>query len=261
MPERRALGPGATTPVRPTRHFLLLAVVAALGCAVTAIVALDDSDEEAPAPVAVRSQAPWPDMPAFPILPEETISLRPPPSRTTVTSPAVAPVATRSSASKRPPSPSKAAAPSPSRTTTPPIALTVGATVGLEPSFRTGYRVRHRNYVARIDVISSSSSEGDRADSRFVVRTGRSASDCFSLESVNFPGYYLRHRDYGIRLDQAGSSKLFDADSTFCTASISSGTALTLRSYNYPSRYVALDGDRLILSESAATAFRPVPPA
>ncbi|MBB2944445.1 hypothetical protein FB565_004174 [Actinoplanes lutulentus] len=261
MPQQRALGPGATPPARPARHFLLLAVVAALGCAVTAIVALNDSDEETPAPVAAQSQAPWPDMPAFPILPEETISLRPPPSRTTVTSPAVAPVATRSSASKAAASPSKAPKPSPSRSTVPPVALTVGSTVGLEPAFRTGYRVRHRDYVARIDPISSGSSEGDRADSRFVIRSGRSASDCFSLESVNFPGYYLRHRDYGIRLDQAGRSKLFDEDSTFCTASISSGTALALRSYNYPSRYVALDGDRLILSESAATAFRPVPPA
>ncbi|BBH71528.1 hypothetical protein ACTI_82130 [Actinoplanes sp. OR16] len=260
-PERLALGPGRSAPPPSARHFLILAAVAALGCGVTAIVALNRTED--PAPVAQQSRAPRVDLPAFPIQPEETIPLLPAPTSEIPTLSAAAPaapVATRS-ASPSPDRSWRTVEPSPAKTTPPPapqpVRLTAGSTVGLELLDRPGYRVRHQHYEGRIAAISSSDPEEEKNDARFVIRKGRAALDCFSLESVNFPGYYLRHRDFVIHLDRAENSNLFDLDSTFCSESIRGGSAIALRAYNYPSRWIAANGDRLAITESGATAFRP----
>ncbi|MEU4692606.1 AbfB domain-containing protein [Actinoplanes sp. NPDC023714] len=259
-PERLALGPGRSAPPQSARHFLILAAVAALGCGVTAIVALNRDDP--PAPVAQDSRAPRPDLPAFPILPEETIPLLPAPTSKIPTMTAAAPVATRS------PSPSRSwrtVSPTPARTTPapppapPPAGLSTGSTEGLELADRPGYRVRHQHYEGRIAAISPSDREDVKNDARFVIHTGRAAADCFSFESVNFPGYYLRHRDFVIHLDRIDGSNLFDQDSTFCSESIRGGAAIALRAYNYPSLHIAADGDRLVIAGQGAAAFQPGP--
>jgi hypothetical protein len=266
MPERRALGPGRSAPPQSARHFLILAAVAALGCGITAIVALNrDGGAE---PVAQQSYAPRPDLPAFPLEPELTIPLLPAPTSKLPTLSAVAPVATRSYSASAKPSPSASATSAgganPTATTAPPapapppvVGLSVGTTVGLELVDRPGFRIRHQNFAGRIGAISPADSQQVRNDARFTIRTGRASSNCFSLESVNFPGYYLRHQNYQIKLDRVDGSNLYDQDSTFCSQSIRSGTAITLRSHNYPSRYVAVNGDRLVITEQSALALRP----
>lgn len=54
--------------------------------------------------------------------------------------------------------------------------------IGLEPAGRPGYRVRHRDFAARVDRIDAAA----RADARFAVRTGLADGDCVSVESVDF---------------------------------------------------------------------------
>ncbi|BAL90983.1 putative alpha-L-arabinofuranosidase [Actinoplanes missouriensis 431] len=261
--QRPALGPGQGPPPHSIRHLFILAAAAALGCAATALVALNTGGET-PAPVAQQSAASQQGWPAFPLEPEETIPLLPKPSPSRSHSRAVTPVATRVSSASPPAKPGATpASPTagPAGPTAPqPVSLTAGATAGLELVDQPGQWVRHRNFAGRVDPISAAGSDGDRADSRFVIRTGRAASNCFSFESVNFPGYYLRHRDFRIELTRAEQSELFDEDSTFCAESIRNGAALTLRSHNYPSRHIAVNGERLVIAESGAAAFRPQPP-
>jgi hypothetical protein len=135
------------------------------------------------------------------------------------------------------------------------VNLKVGATIGLELADRPGFRVRHRNFVARVDPISSGSSALDKADSSFVVRSGLGRANCYSLESVNYPGYFLRHRSFVLRLDRRDGSPLFDQDATFCSTTLTA--AITLSSINYPDRSLILEGDNLIhLDQGQPTPFK-----
>lgn len=292
VPDRRVLRPGPTTPPPSSpRHLLLLTAAAALGCAVTATVALnsgepDPAERRSAAAHAElpRSELPQSELPSFPIMPELTVpsqeAMTPqgampqgampqdamPPQgavrpvgttspRPSSPTPAVPrpPLAATATTAPPPPTPSQVAG-------RPPVTLTVGATTGLELADRPGQRVRHRRFAGRVDAIGADSSEVERADSRFVVRAGRAESTCFSLESVNFPGYYLRHRDYEIHLERADRSELFDEDSTFCAEPISGGAAVSLRSHNYPGFRVALRDARLVIAPDGAATFVPRPP-
>jgi hypothetical protein len=145
------------------------------------------------------------------------------------------------------------AAPSPSPSaTTPP--LRAGARVGLEPVSLPGYRVRHKNFAGRIDRIGSGSSALDRADSSFTVRTGLANSRCVSFESVNFPGYYLRHQNFQILLHRYDGTQLFLADATFCPVTGLTGQETSLRSYNYPNRYLMYRDSRLVIDSSGSAS-------
>ncbi|GAA2597642.1 hypothetical protein GCM10010435_91260 [Winogradskya consettensis] len=118
----------------------------------------------------------------------------------------------------------------------------------------SGYRVRHRDYRARVDRIGSTSSSLERADSTFTVRAGLADNACVSFESTNYPGYYLRHRNGEIWLDRRQGTSLYAADATFCaTGGRQAGTVL-LHSSNYPDRYLSVRRSRLQLS-TQATAF------
>lgn len=141
------------------------------------------------------------------------------------------------------------AVPSPTGTV---VSLTIGSRVGLEPVSRPGYRVRHRNFVGRIDPIGPGSSSLDRADSTFTVRAGLAGSGCVSFESINFPGYYLRHQNFEIYLHRRDGNQVFDADATFCAVQVKS--EISLRSYNYPSRYLYHHDSRLHVGSSTTTA-------
>jgi hypothetical protein len=128
--------------------------------------------------------------------------------------------------------------------------------IGLEESGRPGFRVRHRDFLGRVDHIGPDSSALDRADSRFTVRTG-GAAGCVSLESVNYPGYFLRHRDFAIHLDRADNSPMFRQDSTFCPVQIAQD-AILLQSSNYPARYLTERDSSLYLAQvpaAGATGF------
>ncbi|BCB90785.1 hypothetical protein Psuf_080980 [Phytohabitans suffuscus] len=117
---------------------------------------------------------------------------------------------------------------------TSPAALAPGARIGLEPVTHPGYRVRHRDFVGRIDPVGAGSSALDRADSTFTVRAGLADRSCVSLEAVNYPGYYLRHQDFAIHLHRREPSALYAADATFCPRAGLAGRDVSLRSYNYP---------------------------
>ena len=136
------------------------------------------------------------------------------------------------------------------------LELKPGAAIGLEESGRPGFRVRHRDFLGRVDLIGPQSSALDHADSRFTVRAG-GAPGCVSLESTNYPGYFLRNRDSVIRLDRADNSPWFRQDSTFCPVHIAQG-AIILRSANDPASYVTERDSSLYLTRvpaSAATGF------
>lgn len=182
------------------------------------------------------------------------------PAMTLPTAPvSVIPMATSASAAAE--SPAAGRRPAPRRTPSPPVAapvvdLNIGDTVGLEVDGRPGVRVRHRDFLGRVDPISSSSSALDRADATFRVRRGLGDAGCVSLESVNYPGSFLRHRDFVIHLDRRDGSPLFDEDATFCPRPVRDGSAVTLVSINFPDRAVALHSDATLhLDVGPGTAF------
>jgi hypothetical protein len=127
------------------------------------------------------------------------------------------------------------------------VTLASGARVGLAPVNRTGYRVRQRNFVGRVDPIGANSSASDKDDATFTVRPGLADSRCFSFESVNHPWYYLRHRNFRIYLQPVDGTALFAADTTFCPVTGLTGQHTSLQAFNYPDYYVCQHGDDLYL--------------
>ncbi|GAA2565627.1 hypothetical protein GCM10010435_43060 [Winogradskya consettensis] len=118
-------------------------------------------------------------------------------------------------------------------------------TVGQNRSFRVttaGYDtryLRHREGLARTDVISSASAATDRADATFTVRTGLADSSCFSFESVNYPGQFLRHAAYRVQKASNDGTATFQQDATFCAQPALNGGSgnVSLESFNYPGYY------------------------
>lgn len=135
------------------------------------------------------------------------------------------------------------AAPAPSPTQPP---LAVGIRLGLEPAGAPGFRVRHRDFVGRIDRIGPGSGATDRADSAFTVRAGLSNPRCLSFEAVNVPGFFLRHQNFVILLHRDDGSALFAADATFC-AEPGPGQQVSFRSVNFPDRFLGYRGNRLVI--------------
>jgi Alpha-L-arabinofuranosidase B (ABFB) domain len=133
------------------------------------------------------------------------------------------------------------------------VDLIAGTTIGLEVSDRPGFRVRHRNFLGRVDRIGPGSSSLDRADSRFTVRAGLAGKGCFSFEAVNYPQQFLRHQNFVIHLQRRDGTALFAADATFCPVPRPQGAAFSLRAYNYPGRYVTEANSQLSLTPATAT--------
>jgi hypothetical protein len=131
--------------------------------------------------------------------------------------------------------------------------LVIGRRVSLEPVSRPGFRLRHRDFRARVDRLSSASRPLDRADATFTVRAGLAdAAGCVSLESVNYPGFFLRHQNFALFLQRNDHGKLFTADATFCPSTTRGATVL--RSLNYPDRYLVESRSLLFLERVPATA-------
>ena len=118
--------------------------------------------------------------------------------------------------------------------------------VGQARTFRVttaGYTdrvLRHRDGLARTDVITAGSSLTDRQDASFVIRAGLAESSCYSLESVNFPGQFLRHSNYRLQKASNDGTDTFRKDATFCAQPPRAGGAgnVSLQSINYPTYYV-----------------------
>jgi hypothetical protein len=99
--------------------------------------------------------------------------------------------------------------------------------------------LRHRDSLARTDVISAASVLADRQDATFAVRAGLADSTCYTFESVNFPGRYLRHAGYRLQTATNDNTTTFAQDATFCAQpglNGGSGT-VSLESINYPGYY------------------------
>jgi hypothetical protein len=114
--------------------------------------------------------------------------------------------------------------------------------VGQGRSFRVttaGYDtryLRHRDGLARTDVINSGSSLTDRQDATFIVRNGFADPTCYSFESVNYPGQYLRHAGYRLQKSSNDGTTIFQQDATFCAQPPLNGGGgnVSLESFNYP---------------------------
>jgi hypothetical protein len=88
------------------------------------------------------------------------------------------------------------------------------------------------------DLINDASSTVDKAAATFVARAGRADRTCYSFESRAVPGQFLRHFNFRIRTNSDDGTALFAADATFCPQPAMNGQDLSLRSYNYPTRFL-----------------------
>lgn len=129
--------------------------------------------------------------------------------------------------------------------------LVVGTRVSLEPADVPGYRVRHRDFVGRIDPIGPASSALARADATFTLRSGLANARCITFEAVNYPGFFLRHQNFAIHLHRNDGSRLFAADATFCPTTGLAGQYTSFQSYNYPGRYLRHRADKLYLDQAS----------
>jgi hypothetical protein len=207
---------------QPRRVILTCAIVVAASAAgiLALILPLRDADRQ----TTVDPQ--W----AIPA-PSATVSLLPPPTSPPTSAPTGPPsrVGT-TTASTSPPARYRPAATAPSRTVKPALtpALTIGATIGLEVAGRPGLRVRHHDFIARVDQLSSTSGALDRAESRFIVRKGLAFDGCVSFESVENPGFYLRRFFSDLLLHEQSNSTIYRQEVTFCPVPTRDGKALTL---------------------------------
>lgn len=228
----------------------LLASATGVLIAAVGLTALAVRGDEPAGPTLAQNELPPPFVASDPVsvLPSPTTSS--PRSST----PTRQRVTTRPAPTKRPTSRPASTAPAAAA-----ARLATGKTVGLASADHPGYRLRHRDFLARFDAIDSGSPRLDRHDSRFTVRRGLAAPDCVSLESVNLPGHFLRHRDFVLRLDRRDRSALFDADATFCPRPARGNDAVLLESVNYPGRFLsARDGGvRLGRRDPGAFLIRP----
>ena len=250
-------GPAVAQAKRARRILVGSALIITAGVA-GIMVLIYPSGDDGPAPVAEQVI----DTSPFDWAPSPAVSVRPAPSVTSsfTPTPTTVPVTTRRPA---PPAVTRTVSPAP------PADLNIGATVGLAVAGHPELRLRHRDFIGRVDRIEAGSSSLERADSRFVVRKGLAKAGCVSLESVNYPGYFLRHRNFILRLeppsrrseppsrwDRAEPAELFARDATFCTAPTRDGAAIILESINYPGRALSAHDDGVIgLDEDDPTAF------
>ncbi len=93
------------------------------------------------------------------------------------------------------------------------------------PGFTDRY-LRHRDALARTDVVTSSSDGLLKSDATFVVRRGLADPTCYSLEARNFPNQFLRHADFRVRLATNDNTDIFRRDATFCAQQGTGGVRL-----------------------------------
>lgn len=86
--------------------------------------------------------------------------------------------------------------------------------------------LRHRDSLARTDVITATSDTLSKQDATFIVRRGLADPSCYSLESRNYPGSYLRHAAFRVRLAPNENTDLFRRDATFCVQQGTGGVRL-----------------------------------
>ena len=119
------------------------------------------------------------------------------------------------------------------------------------PGFDTRY-LRHRDNLARTDVITASSASADRLDATFIVKPGLAESSCYSFESANFGGQYLRHAGYRVQKASNDGTTVFQQDATFCAQPPLNGGSgnVSLESFNYPGYHWRHYGEAVYIAGS-----------
>ena len=92
--------------------------------------------------------------------------------------------------------------------------------------------LRHRDGLARTDVVTAASDALLKGDATFVVRRGLADPGCYSLESRNIAGSYLRHAAFRLRLAANDNTDLFRRDATFCPQPGATSGSVRLASVN-----------------------------
>ncbi|GAP83380.1 putative fungal alpha-L-arabinofuranosidase [Rosellinia necatrix] len=118
--------------------------------------------------------------------------------------------------------------------------LSAGASVSLRVT-TAGYTTRYLAYTGstvNTQEVSSSSSTALKQQASWTVRTGLGNSACFSFESKAAPGSYIRHNNFELLLNANDGSKQFREDATFCPQTGLNGQGNSIRSWNYPTRYL-----------------------
>ncbi|KAF2759085.1 glycoside hydrolase family 54 protein [Pseudovirgaria hyperparasitica] len=119
-------------------------------------------------------------------------------------------------------------------------ALTAGSSISLRattPGYTTS-SLTHAGASVSIAAVSSTSSSAAKLAASWTVRAGLADSACYSFEARDAPGSYLRHNAFVLYVNANDGSKLFHEDATFCTMAGLDGQGSSLRSYNYPTRFV-----------------------
>ncbi|QFZ18851.1 alpha-L-arabinofuranosidase B [Saccharothrix syringae] len=133
-----------------------------------------------------------------------------------------------------------------------------GSTVSLRATTAccTDRYVHHTGTTVDTAVVTGSSAAAEKGNASWTARTGLADASCLSFESVNTPGQYLRHQAYQLRLGGNDGSALFAQDATFCPEPGRNGQGISLRSGNYPDRYVRhFDNLVYIANSSGSNAF------
>ncbi|MBP2477504.1 hypothetical protein JOF53_006376 [Crossiella equi] len=94
--------------------------------------------------------------------------------------------------------------------------------------------VRHAFGQGQLSLITAGSPDLDKADATFKLVPGFTDTNCFAIESVNYPGRFLRHANGRIRLDAYETGTFFPADATWCAREGIAGKGTTFTSSNYP---------------------------
>ncbi|MEU3644005.1 AbfB domain-containing protein [Lentzea sp. NPDC034063] len=138
-----------------------------------------------------------------------------------------------------------------SRNRNSPVAFTLGHVRSLRvtsPGFTDRY-LRHSNSVARTDVLSAASGDGDRQDASFRTVAGLADARCHSFESVNFPGRFLRHANNTARVE-ASTGGSFASDATWCARPGLAAGGTSFESLNFPGSYLRHYADSVYLARS-----------
>jgi non-reducing end alpha-L-arabinofuranosidase len=118
--------------------------------------------------------------------------------------------------------------------------LSVGSSISLRATAAccsTQY-LTHTGSAVNIQAVSSSSSTTLKEQASWKVHIGLGNNACFSFESTDTPGSYIRHYNFDLRLGANDDSKQFREDATFCLQSGLNGPNSSIRSWNYPTRYL-----------------------
>lgn len=119
-------------------------------------------------------------------------------------------------------------------------AFTIGSSISLQAT-TAGYTDRylaHTGTTVNTQVVTSSSATTLKEQASWTVVAGLGNSACYSFESVDTPGSYIRHYDFVLLVNANDGTKQFYEDATFCPQSGLSGTGSSIRSWNYPTRWI-----------------------